>query len=252
MKRCQFLSVLTLVGALVGFHSTPVQATTHGAFGEEERLAIEVIVRDYILSNPEIIVEALRGFEERQRLADVERAQRRITESRDDLQNDPSDPIGGNPDGDVTVVEFFDYQCPYCKVVAPRLTQLLQDDSDIRFVYKEWPILGPVSDIAARAALAARMQGDYVAFHDRLMTASGRLTEESIFRAAEELGFDIQQLRRDMAAPEIDEIIRRNRALADRLGISGTPAFVIGDVFVPGAIGLAELRALVEQSRRDG
>ena len=135
MKRRYYLSVLTLVWGLIGFHSTPAQATTHDALADHERQEIEAVIRDYILRNPEVVVEALREFERRQQLAEEERLQLRIAESRADLENDPLDPVGGNPDGGVTVVEFFDYQCPYCKAVAPRLTRLLQDDGDVRLVY---------------------------------------------------------------------------------------------------------------------
>jgi len=240
------LAVATSIAAL------PAYASSHGVFDLEETSEIERIVGDYIRNNPEIIVDALRQLELRQRQAEAQEVERQIALNSEALLNDPGSPVGGNPNGDVTVVEFFDYRCPYCKAVSPSLSQLLKDDGNIRFVYKEWPILGPVSVIGARVALATRKQGMYGEFHERLMGVAGQLSEAMIFDIAAELGLDIDRLREDMDSPDIEDMLRRNAKLADNLKITGTPAFVIGDVLVPGALELSDLKALVEQARSDG
>ena len=254
MTQYRFLSLALslLVAVAASFPASPGYASNHGVFGSEETQEIERIVQDYIRNNPEVIVDALRQLEERRRLAEAEQSQRQIAQDREALINDPDSPVGGNPNGDVTVVEFFDYRCPYCKTVAPALAQLIEDDANLRFVYKEWPILGPVSLVAARAALAAREQGLYTEFHDRLMGVSGQLSEKTIFDIAEDTGLNIERLREDMESPEIEAILQRNAELAARLRITGTPAFVIGDVIVPGAIELTDLKALVEEARSGG
>ena len=170
------------------------------------------------------------------------------------LFKDPTSPVGGNPNGDVTIVEFFDYQCGYCKLVLPRIEKLLIDDSNLRFVFKEMPILGPNSVFAARAALAARKQGEkqYVAFHKVMMASRGSLIKASVFRFATDAGLDVERLKEDMKDDNINDMIRRNLKLADALSINGTPAFVIGDTIVRGAVDLLKLKILVERARNTG
>ena len=237
------------IALMVGASSVSAHASSHTVFSTEETAEIERIAREYIRNNPEIILEAIRQIEQRRRLAEAEQVQRQIALDREALVNDAGSPVGGNPDGDVTVVEFFDYRCPYCKAVAPRLAELLRKDAGIRFVYKEWPILGPVSVVGARAALAAWKQGKYVEFHDRLMGVSGQLSQPRVFEIASEIGLDLERMRKDMASDEVAGILKRNAELASRLKISGTPAFVIGDVLVPGAVSLEELESLVSEAR---
>ena len=164
---------------------------------------------------------------------------------------DPDTPVGGNPHGDVSLVEFFDYRCPYCKQVEPSLEALLTQDPHLRFVYKEFPVLGPVSKTAARAALAARKQGKYAALHRALMALKGQIDDSVIFQTASGAGLDVAQLKRDMAAPEIDSDLKANFDLAEALDIRGTPGFVIGDEIVPGAVSLDELKQLIEAARHD-
>ena len=197
-------------------------------------------------------LDALRGLERRPRRLDPAQFRRQAAAHRDELLRDPESPVGGNRDGDVTVVEFFDYRCGYCIAMAPRLETLLDADRGLRFVYKEWPILGPMSEYAARAALAARRQGRYQDFHAALMRLRGRLTEATVLDAARRLGLDPERLREDMKSPEIDRALDDNRALAAELGITGTPAFVIGDRLVPGAVPLGELKAAVAAARDGG
>ncbi len=242
---------LSLVLALTAFMGlTPA----HGVRAAEapdapSRQAIEKAIRDYLKAHPEVVEEALQVLEARRREEEKRRAREAVQANRDQLLNDGASPVGGNPQGDVTVVEFFDYRCGYCKGVAPDVKKLLQEDPNVRLVYKEFPILGPESALAARAALAAHAQGKYRPFHDALMAASGPLTMPAILQLARKAGLDAAKLRLAMEAPEIRATIERNRALADALGITGTPAFVVGTELVPGAVDLHALKALVSQAR---
>jgi protein-disulfide isomerase len=208
-------------------------------------------VREYLLKNPEVIMEALQVLEERQRAAEAETFKRTIAERSDEILNDPAAPVGGNPQGDVTLVEFFDYNCPYCRRVAPTVVELEEADPDLRLVYKEFPILGPGSEFAARAALAARNQGKYVPFHNALMRATDQVTEQTVIEIAREVGLDIERLDQDMRDPAIEEAIARNLKLANDLGITGTPSFVIGQEIVPGAADLGTLQDLIARARQN-
>lgn len=207
-------------------------------------------IREYILQNPEIVVEAIQLYQAKQRDAEREQAKLAIQAQKEALQNDPDSPVAGNPDGDVTVVEFFDYNCPYCRRVTPVLNELKQQDANVRIVFKEFPVLGPASVVAAKAALAAQMQGKYLPFHEAMMEAEGRLEEAQIMDLAAQVGLDLDKLKQDMQSPEIDAMLERNRALADTLRVTGTPSFVVGDEFVGGATDLANLQALVAQERQ--
>lgn len=215
-----------------------------------DRAAIERIVRDYLREHPEIVIEALEAYKQKQEAAELAEIDKALAERRADIHQDPGSPIGGNPKGDVTLVEFFDYRCGVCKNVHPMVAELIRTDGKIRRVYKEWPILGPQSVVAARAALASRKQGKYTAFHDALMTARGDLSDTAVFSIARGLGMDTERLRRDMVDPEINAILQRNYALAEALRINGTPSFVIGNVLVRGARDLDSMRDLVARARQ--
>jgi protein-disulfide isomerase len=234
--------------------AVPALAETHDVLTPEETRAFEKVIRDYILANPEIVLDALRILDARKRASEAGQSRQQLAARREDILNDPGSPVGWNPDGDVTIVEFFDYRCPYCRAVAPRLAQLKKQDRGIRYVYKEWPILGPVSKVAARAALAAWKQGRYEEYHEALMTYPGQLTEKGVFKTAERLGLDVNRLRKDMEAPEIAASLARTQDLAQALGITGTPAFVIGNELVPGAVSLDQLKDFVQRARnsKDG
>jgi len=207
-------------------------------------------VREFLLNNPEVIVEAMQILQERQRAAEAENLKRAIAARRDDLLGDPDAPVGGNPSGDVTLVEFFDYNCPYCRRVAPTVVELEEADPDLRLVYKEFPILGPGSTFAARAALASRKQGKYLAFHNALMQAREQLAKDQVKKIAAAVGLDTDRLQEDMNDPAIEQTIQRNLDLANALGITGTPSFVIGDQVVPGAADLRTLQRMIAHARQ--
>lgn len=215
-----------------------------------ERAAVEEVVREYLLAHPELIVEAIQTLEQRERAAADLRQQQALAQSMSELQDDVNAPVLGDPEGDVVVVEFFDYQCGYCKSVAAGLQQEVAADGDIKLVMKEFPILGAASVTAAKAALAAGRQGKYEAFHWAMMEHKGGLDEATVMAVAGQVGLNLERLKADMADPEIEELLAANYALAEKLDIRGTPAFVIGDRLVPGALSMSQFRQLVEQARR--
>jgi protein-disulfide isomerase len=234
------LAVSLSLWALPAWAQTPADA----------RGAVEEIIREYLLSHPEVIVESLQRAQQ-QRL-EAARAQSRaaVEARRRELLEDPDSPVGGNPAGDVSVVEFFDYRCPHCRRMAPVVKALLAEDHGVRLIYKELPILGEESVLASRAALAARGQGKYVEAHDQLMTEAGPLTRPAVLAVLTRIGLDGERLGVEMDAPEIATLIGRQLALAQALGIDGTPAFVVGSELVIGAVDLGTLRDLVNRARR--
>jgi protein-disulfide isomerase len=237
---------------LAAVSAFPVQAQQAGggdAFSSAETEAIESIVRDYLVTHPEVLIEALKAYEAAQREAQAKQQRDAVMAHRELLEGSAGSPVLGNPEGDVLIVEFFDYRCPYCRTVAPTIMETVRQDGGIRLVMKEFPILGPDSVYASRAALAAAMQGKYEAFHVALMAVDGKLTEKAVLTVAGDVGLDVAQLLQDLAAPEVDDALRRNAELANALGIGGTPAFIIGDQLVPGAIGLEDLRSLIDEIR---
>jgi protein-disulfide isomerase len=238
-------SVLACAAFAVILLPAPTPTASAAGFSPEQRQEIQAIVNDYLTKNPEVLIGALKKAEaEMDRDADAKTAAL-IALHRHDLYDNPQTPVGGNPQGKVSLVEFFDYRCPYCKATQPSLEKLAAEDPQLRLVYKEFPILGPVSVTAAHAALAARRQGKYDAFHRAMMAARGNITDDTVFAVAKSVGLDIAQLKRDMAAPEIKEEIAANMKLADAIEVSGTPAFVVGDQLIPGEIDLGALKKLV-------
>ena len=216
----------------------------------ERRRAIEAIIHDYLMQNPDVLIEALRAAEDKANRDADAKAALVLKDRRDEVFDDPATPVGGNPQGDVTIVEFFDYRCPYCKQVQPALQKLLDEDHKLRFVYKEMPVLGAPSVTAAHAALAARLQGKYETFHAAMMGTKGQITDEVVYQVAGSIGLDVDRLKRDMAAPDIEQAVKANLALAKALDIHGTPGFIIGEHIVPGAIDLDALKDLVAGARK--
>lgn len=210
---------------------------------------VRELVLETIRANPEIVMEAVAILEQRQATAQASAQAEVLVNQRELLEKDPNAPVLGNPDGDVTVVEFFDYNCPYCKRAMPQVQGLLDADPNVRLVYREWPILGDGSVFAAKAALAARNQGKYEEFHWALMGMNGRAEEATVLRIAREVGLDIEQLRRNMEAPEVEEHIATSMRLTQALGFNGTPSFVIGDALVPGFVEQSALEVYVSDAR---
>lgn len=210
---------------------------------------VKELVAEALRENPELVLEALQTLEVRQAEAQEAAAVAALSAERDLLERDPNAPVLGNPNGDVTVVEFFDYNCPYCKRAMPEVDALLAEDGNVRLVMREWPILSEGSAFAARAALAARQQGKYAEMHDALMSMRGKVEADTVLRIAGETGLDVEKLKIDMQAPEVEAHIATSMRLADALGFNGTPSFVIGDQLVRGFVEKAELLAAVVAAR---
>jgi protein-disulfide isomerase len=206
-------------------------------------------VRNYILNNPEIIMEAARRFEQRQRAADESEATAVLKARADEIFRDKDSPVGGNPNGTVTLVEFFDYNCPYCRQVIPIMQEAEKADPQLRVVYKEFPILGPNSTFSAKAALAVYRQGKYLPFHKELMLERGVADEAKVLKIAAKIGVDVDRMKSDMNDPAVAAMIERNLAIAQALRINGTPGFVIGSQIVRGAVDLKTLQSLIQQAR---
>ena len=211
--------------------------------------ALEQKIHDYILAHPEVIAESLQKYQQQQEATKQQVQAQAVKDLQAQLVSNPASPVLGNPNGDVTVVEFLDYRCPYCKAMHQPITDMIAGDGNVRVVVKEFPILGDDSVFAARAALAAGKQGKYAEMHAALMTFKGKLSAKDVEAVALEIGLDTTKLKQDMAATEVDQEFQQNYDLAEKMGINGTPAFVIGDTLIPGAIKLEDLKTHIATAR---
>ncbi|MGE4351009.1 MAG: DsbA family protein [Bdellovibrionales bacterium] len=240
---------LLLVGTLclLPLVSQPAQAA---ALTDAQKKEVENIVRTLLTDKePELIIKAAQAAQMRMEKESVAKGQKAVTKNLGKLTQDDNTPVSGNPKGDVTIVEFFDYSCGYCKMVQPHLEKLMNTDKNIRYVYKELPILGAGSMAASKAALASVKQGKYVEFHKALMESPGHLTESRVMDIAKKTGLDLAQLKKDMQDSQIEKTIKENVALARELGAQGTPTFIIGGKLRPGALDYEQFREAVEQAR---
>jgi len=221
-------------------------------FNAEQRKEMGQIVRQYLMANPEVLRDAFRELERKDAVAKAAGEKAAVQSMASDIFRSPGDHVVGNPDGDITVVEFMDYNCPFCKRALADVEKMIENDKNIRVVMKEFPILGESSTFASRAAIASRAQGKYWEFHLALMRKRGSATETSVFKAAEKVGLDVAKLRKDMDSSEVTEIIERNYAIAQALNINGTPAFVIAENILAGAVGYDVLTSTVAKVRENG
>jgi len=242
--------------ALLGAMTFAVPATAQNpAFSEPQRQAIGEIVREYLLKNPEVITEVIAELEKRQ--ADAQRVSQAgaLKETRQMLLNSPHSLVVGNPTGDVTLVEFFDYNCGYCKKALGDVRALIKNDPKLRIVLKDFPVLGPDSVEASRVGLAVKnqLQGEKLLdYHVKLMDSRGRVNGERALAVAKEMGLDVARLQKEMAGAEVRAAIEENAGLGDKLGLTGTPAFIVGEEIIPGAVGLEPLRQVVANTRQCG
>ena len=216
-----------------------------------DKAAIEAIVRDYILAHPEVIEQALDAAEAKRVEAEQETQRRALIDLHDALAHDPDTPVAGNADGDVTVVAFTDYRCGFCRRAAPVVEALVAADAGVRVAFKEFPILGPDSVDAARISLAAHRQDPsrYGALHHAIFTSEDAIDEANVLAIAGSLGYDTASLKAAMLDPAIDALLTRNGELAQRLGIRGTPTFIIGATLIPGYSSLTDMQAAVADER---
>ena len=219
-------------------------------FSSNERNKIKELVLETLLENPEILIEVGRVLQQKQEKQRQDAVRSAIKQNKHLLFKDKNSPVIGNPEGDVTIVEFFDYNCSFCKQATESLKKLLASDNDIRLVLRELPILNEASVFASKAALASVRQDKYEDFHWLLMDLS-EITEKSIFDGARALGIDINQLKSDMNDPRIQQHIDMSRNLAGKLGISGTPSFLIEENLIPGLVSFAEFKTLIKLAREE-
>jgi len=235
---------LTLLPALA-----PAQAVSNDA--PKSKADVEQIVREYLMKHPELIIEAVNKYQDNQRNDEKRKAEQAITTLDQQLKRDPGSPAGGAPDvkDAVTVVEFFDYRCGYCKKMAPLVAKYVAG-SKVRLVYKEFPILGPDSAIGSKAALAASKQGDYVPFHQDLMALTGAITMKAVEDLAAKHKLDFAKLKTDMESDEIKAQLKANETLASAIGVNATPSFVIGTELITGAMDDQEFQAAVAKVQK--
>jgi protein-disulfide isomerase len=224
-------------------------------FNDQQRQAIEGIVRDYLLKNPEILQDVMAELEKRQQEAQKAAQASALREQRDALLHSPRDIVTGNPSGDVTLVEFFDYNCGFCKRALSDVRNLTKTDPKLRVVLKDFPVLGPDSVEASRVSLAAKQQlkGEKLFdYHVKLMETRGRVNGERALALAKEMGLDMAKLQKDMEGPEIRATLQDTMKLGDQLGLTGTPAFVVGEEIISGAVGVDPLKRTVAGVRQCG
>jgi protein-disulfide isomerase len=224
------------------------------SMSEQERAAFREEVRSYLLENPEVLMEAIGILEERQAEAQMAADEELVADHADALFADGISWVGGNPDGDVTMVEFLDYRCGYCRRAHPEVNELVEMDGEIRYVIKEFPILGEQSVLASRFAISTRnIAGpeSYKNVHDALMTLRSDVTDAALERIAAELELDASAIMAGMDAPEVAAEINANRALAQSMGIGGTPTFVVGSQMLRGYLPQDEMIRVVEKERAD-
>jgi len=222
-------------------------------FSDTQRGEIERIIRDYLMQHPEILQDVMAELEKKQQVADAEKGKAAIKENAALIFSSPRQVTLGNPQGDVTLVEFFDYNCGYCKRALSDLMGLMKNDGKLKVVLKEFPVLGPGSVEAAQVAAAVRMQDrsgkKYLEFHQKLLGGRGQADKARALAAAKEVGLDVARLEKDMTSDEVRAQLEESMRLADKLGLNGTPSYVVGPDVVVGAVGYDALRQKVEAAR---
>lgn len=261
-------ATLGLLAAVAGQHDATAQSTGQppaaaaapsaaadkSLFTPEQQRAIEQIVKDYLIQNPEVFVEVQTAFEANAERIQAERIKAVIASSAAEIYRHPDAPVTGNPKGDITIVEFFDYNCGYCKKSFPGLLKLIDSDANVRVALMEFPILAKESEEASRVALAARLQGKYWEVHRALIEQRGPASEASALKVAEKLGLDMERLKKDMTSEPVSAEINRVRALAQKLGIQATPHFMVGQHVIAGYPPdlYSELSGQVSELRKSG
>ncbi len=258
MKFTNLLTAGALATSLVSPMAMAVDTGTT-PMTDAQKKEIEKVVHDYLLSNPEVLLEASQALQAKQQQNMQQQAQSAISENADQLFQGKLTTVG-NPKGSVTIVEFFDYQCIHCKKMSPTIDSLIKKDSDLRVIYKEFPIFGKSSEMASRAALAAGMQGKYQPMHQALLKIEKRLDDQLVMDTAKSLGLNVDKLKKDMDSKEVSDILDANRQLAEKLHLMGTPAFIVASTpdgkfkagtepsFIPGAASEESLQELIKKA----
>jgi len=227
--------------------AAPVAAPAQ-TFSPDQRQQVESIIKEYLIAHPEVVQEVLAAVDKHQKDAEAQQQRATIRANNATLFNSPHQVVLGNPNGKIEMVEFFDYNCGFCKHALPDMVKLLDTNHDIKFVLKEFPVLGEGSVEAAKVAVAARMQDPkkYMQFHQKLLGGRGAADKARALAVAREVGFDVARIERDMASEEVNTTIAEDMKLADALGINGTPSYVVGEDLVVGAVGFDELKKKID------
>ncbi|MDB2682875.1 DsbA family protein [Alphaproteobacteria bacterium] len=241
------LTVLGLSAAVIAFAGSTAQAQD-ATFTPEQKSAIVAIFEEHLKEKPEIVMEAITLHQENEQKAEQERAESAVKENLAAMTG-PEWPFAGNVDGDVTVIEFFDFNCGYCKRAVPDIQAALKEDPNVKFIFHEMPILGPTSRTAAQYALAAHKQGKYFEYHVALMEHVGQKTEEEMVKLGEELKLDVDQLKTDAESEEVGKMIEESMELASKIGIRGTPAFIVEDTLFRGYLGPDGMKREIDKAR---
>ena len=247
MNRFLGLALALALGAAVA----PAHAQ---GFSEPQRTEIQKIIKDYLLAHPEVLQEAMAELQKKQQVAEAEKARSAVKNHSDALFNSPRQVVLGNPQGDVTFVEFFDYNCGYCKRALTDMVEIMGKDPKLKVVLKEFPVLGPGSVEAAQVAVAVRMQDKtgkkYLEFHQKLLGGRGQVDKAKALATAKEIGLDMARLEKDLKSDEVSKTIEESMKLAEALGLNGTPSYVIGNDVVIGAVGQAQLSQKIQAARQ--
>ena len=230
-------------------------ARAQPVFSDGQRAEIGRIVKDYLVANPEVLQEAMTELERRSQEAQRVAQASALKESRETLTTSPHGNVFGNPKGDVTLVEFFDYNCGYCKRALADVRALMRSDPKLRVVMRDFPVLGPESVEASRVAVAVKQQlsGDKLfEFHAKLMESRGRVDGARAIAVAREMGLDMPRLQKDTAGADVAAALSENQGLGEKLGLTGTPAFIVGDEVISGAVGIEPLRQVIASVRKCG
>ncbi|MGH1355675.1 MAG: DsbA family protein [Thalassovita sp.] len=249
MKRLLASAALFIAGA-----TAPAHAFDLTQMSDTERSAFRAEVRAYLMDNPEVILEAYQVYEERQAAAQAAVEEQMLQAYAGKIFNDPNSWVGGNPEGDIVLVEFMDYRCGYCRKAHAEVKQLLEADGNIKFIVKEFPILGDQSVLASRFAIASRIVGGDEAYdivHNELMETKSALSEKTLTRMANKLGLDGDAILAKINDPLVNQIIGENHQLGSALQISGTPTFILGDELLRGYVPLADMMELVAEARTE-
>jgi protein-disulfide isomerase len=245
---------LTALLAAAAITFAGVTSASAQTFSEPQRGDIEKIIKEYLLKHPEVLQEAMAELEKRQAVAEAEKARSAVKNHSEAIFNSPRQVTLGNPQGDVTFVEFFDYNCGYCKRALDDMNALMAKDPKLKVVLKEFPVLGPGSTEAAKVAVAVRMQDKtgkkYLEFHQKLLTGRGQADRARALAVAKDVGLDMARLEKDLKSEEIDATLAESMKLAEALGLNGTPSYVIGSDVVVGAVGLAKLGEKIQAARQ--
>jgi protein-disulfide isomerase len=247
------VAVLALSALFVFDASTRVRAEDP-SFSPDQKKAIEKIIKDYLIANPEVFLEVQTVLEAKMEKLQADKLKAALSENAKDIFRRADAPLAGNKDGDITVTEFFDYNCGYCKKSFGDVAKLIAGDSKVRVVFKEMPILSKGSEEASRVALAARMQGKYWEVHSGLLESKAPANEAAALKIAEKAGLDMAKLKKDMDGPEVKAELTLVKDLANKMGINGTPHFIVGDKSIPGAPQdlLAQLNGHIAELRKTG